>query len=465
MKKYNKILISVIIIFFIIGIILFIKKENYSSCPNQYYNNGTLFTGDDITESVGSCWLKDYSRLPGICRCPDGWNNTGQSCWTAFPPRSQSCEGCPEGEENANSLDHRCYPKCKNQYHPDSTGYICYPDNSNWILSPDQRNSCYNRSSDQWSDLIRYIDEKYSTYINTNPEKIFILQTMFQSPESATGQLENLAVLLNTWPSNIAEKAATTFFVKEYFKNKVYAPNVTLLDNITDKECKELREVLETNAKNIYNINDINDLPVNRYPFIAAHDSATGYIGNNTAVRIISDLPSIRTQNINFSNQYDCGARFFDCRVNYFKDFPILPDSWNNFLGPYLPDWIKNKEYDPNKPCFQHTLPLEYVEDDESFWEMIDKTINNNDLVFLYFSHCPGAENQTRMRPYLINLLDERCSDRYKVLETYEDCKVSVSTYKSNNYNILFFFERDDPYLHLVEDNYHRDDGKLVTCI
>jgi hypothetical protein len=36
---------------------------------------------------------------------------------------------------------------------------------------------------------------------------------------------------------------------------------------------------------------------------------------------------------------------------------------------------------------------------------------------------------------------------------------------KSNNHNILFFFERDDPYIQLVSENQSRDDGKIVTCL
>lgn len=65
----------------------------------------------------------------------------------------------------------------------------------------------------------------------------------------------------------------------------------------------------------------LDQLPVNRYPFLGAHDAATFLKENTNRPWLITMLGYLNkwayTQTLDFLKQYECGARFFDLRFQF----------------------------------------------------------------------------------------------------------------------------------------------------
>ena len=98
------------------------------------------------------------------------------------------------------------------------------------------------------------------------------------------------------------------------------------------------------------------DLPINKYPFIGSHMSASGqknlfYSKNLTAV-----IPIIKCQELNFINQYFSYVRFFDLKVAIF-DEKMNIDLNLKFIKKYIPGLPDNITFDSSK-CVNMQLKL-----------------------------------------------------------------------------------------------------------
>ena len=473
MINYKKIIYIIIFIIIIIGIVIIASRETYNNCPSSYLDLDKNKVYDRVDDDGTSCWLRSYGRGAGTCYCPDGWTDMGASCaklWNGwFPIDSQRCGGCPENEEKWGEI---CYPKCAKGYHPDGCCF-CAPDDlpfGEMILNAITRDTCFNQNDKSWTKLYNYITETYTNYKNNNPSKIYVIQSFFQATEWVG--VDRITENLTTQPYQVAEKSGAVYYVKEFYKEKGFAPNVTLIDCVDSKFTPLLKDIIISNAKNIYGIDNLDKVPINRYPFIGAHDAATGYTGDNLIVRTVSNLPSIRTQKINFSDQYDCGIRYYDCRVDFFTSVirDRIPDwlqiamYWSVLIPPYISLQpivlaLQADSLDDNRACFHHTLALSYVDEDEGFWNMINKAINKRELVFLTFGGCSGQDNQIKMLKYLTDLFNERCNN-YVFITDIESIQNSytVEFYKQSEKYILCYLKMDvdtNYPTQLVQDNWN----------
>lgn len=68
-------------------------------------------------------------------------------------------------------------------------------------------------------------------------------------------------------------------------------------------------------------LNGLDQLPVNRYPFLGSHDSATFLQENTNRPWLITMIGYLDkwgyTQTLDFLRQYECGARYFDLRFQF----------------------------------------------------------------------------------------------------------------------------------------------------
>ncbi len=409
--------------------------EGLAGCPKEYRSGNTKY---ELRDDGTSCWLDTYGRGAGECPCPGGYTNMGLYCYRWWPPNSQTCN-CRSDQDRNGAL---CYPKCKPGY--SSFGCcLCQPDGGpRIVLTAFQRDSCFNRAYDtSWNRFFKYIDGMYQKYLLTKPLQFFMIQTFFQAPTDASGTVKQIFSQLETQPYQIARRANTTYYVTEYFREKGYAPNISMVDD-AGPDSVQLTSVVQENARKLYNLpnlSDLNTLPLNRYPFVGSHDSATGYKGNNTRVNLTLQTPTVAAQSLSFIDQYrNGGIRFFDCRIDFFRS------NTSQTLG-----------LDGNHLLFQHTVPLEYVKDDPNFADLLNQSITDREIILLYFSH---SDYKSEAKTYMQNFFNSKYASNSFCLEKIQDLQNTMQYYKGQSKYILYYCDDDQ---NLLIDNW----DSSITCL
>ena len=404
--------------------------EGLAGCPKEYRSGNTKY---ELRDDGTSCWLDTYGRGAGECPCPGGYTNMGLYCYKWWPPNSQTCN-CRSDQDRNGAL---CYPKCKPGYN--SFGCcLCQPDGGpRIVLTAFQRDSCFNRAYDpSWNRFFKYVDDMYKKY-KTEPEELFMIQTFFQAPTDASGTVKQIFSQLETQPYQIARRANTTYYVTEYFRQKGYSPNISMVDD-AGPDSAELARVVKANAIKLYNL-DLNNLALNRYPFVGSHDSATGYKGNNSRVNLTLQTPAVVAQSLSFIDQYrNGGIRFFDCRIDFFRS-----------------KTSQNLGLDGKRLLFQHTVPLEYVEDDKNFADLLNQAISDKEIILLSLSH---SEYKSDAKTYMMNFFNTRYPNNSFCLQNKGDLKKTMQSYKDKGQYILYYC---DDGAELLKDNW----DSTITCL
>ncbi len=300
--------------------------------------------------------------------------------------------------------------------------------------------SCLGDDRGPWNNLYNYIQNTYyKLYLKDTTNKLIMIQTFFQGPETSLpeGGLKKLLEqptgsineILCSWGPYIIEKQTelNKKLLAWFQSNRQYIlPNVCLFDNMNEytKKIGQLFHSPEYFQKR-YSVNNLQDLPLNKYPFIASHDSATGFSDKtNMTAYISSNIPIVRTQEQDFFEQYDIGgARFFDCRVKYF----------NNNTSDLI---------------FHHEVPIVSVNQNKSFVNMIRKSIDDKELTILCFGHY--AENHKNfVREYIKKFMtDNNFIKNCFIIEGINDLKQTMNYYLGKkNYIIILYDEGDSPYI------------------
>lgn len=358
----------------------------------------------------------------------------GLYCYKWWPPNSQKCN-CRDDQERNGAL---CYPKCKPGY-SNFGCCLCQPEGGpRIVLTAFQRDSCFNRKYSSWNRLFNYIEQKYIEYKNTKPQKLFMIQTFFQAPSDASGTVKQIFSQLESQPYGIARRANANYYVAEYLKDKGFAPNISMVDD-AGSDSVYLKNIVEENARKIYSQSDLLNLPVNRYPFVGSHDSATGYSGDNLRVNAELKIPTVVAQSLNFLDQYTLGGiRFFDCRIDFFRS------ETSRKLG-----------LDPNHLLFQHTVPLEYVKDDQNFRNLLNKCIQDQQIILIYFSH---SDYKEEAKNYIINFMNINYKNNSFCIEDINQLNQSMKYYKDKEQYILYYCDDQN---NLLIDNW----VSSITCI
>lgn len=160
----------------------------------------------------------------------------------------------------------------------------------------------------------------------------------------------------------------------------------------------------------------LESLPLNRYPFIGSHDSAS----------YMSSYPAgTRTQTYNFIDQYNLGGcRYFDIRLKMGND---------------------------GKLYFNHGVVfLQAVESDDSFIRLIQKCINDNSFIVFILTD-EGVKGQTNENNTTVTkfndhikkwagdrvFLNHETIDTVKQNENLSNLTKTVQSYINNNKNIF----------------------------
>ena len=167
--------------------------------------------------------------------------------------------------------------------------------------------------------------------------------------------------------------------------------------------------VVSKSVSNASGVPDALDIPLMYYPFVGAHDSATG-IRTRLSGDISEETPFVQTQSLTIAEQYSKGgARMFDLRVNWLGS---KWSSWFKWLKPI--DWFDwPKSLYSERLYFVHgPVPLIPVVDDHGFQELCEMAVRDKEVVVLLFTHfSTGKEPQTRA--HMMKLLKERNLDKY----------------------------------------------------
>ena len=228
------------------------------------------------------------------------------------------------------------------------------------------------------------------------------------------------------------------------------------------------------------------DLPINKYPFIGSHMSASGqknlfYSKNLTAV-----IPIIKCQELNFINQYFSYVRFFDLKVAIFdekmnidlnlkfikKYIPGLPDNItfdndvfikiSNFFKNVLPGirtvfdelvFIYGDQKDNN------AIPIIPMHLDASFQQMCQYAVKAQELIVLNFSGYNKNKSSLvikRINEYF-SIPSRKMQTHYYIIKSVDDLKKSSNYYKKLNKYIII----------ICDNNYqftYNNPDKSLTC-
>lgn len=169
------------------------------------------------------------------------------------------------------------------------------------------------------------------------------------------------------------------------------------------------QSVVSKSVSNASGAPDALDIPLMYYPFVGAHDSATG-IHTGLSGFISEETPFVQTQSLTIADQYSKGgARMFDLRVNWLGS---KWSSWFKWLKPI--DWFGwFKSLYSERLYFVHgPVPLIPIDDDHGFQELCEMAVRDKEVAVLLFTHfSTGKEVQTRA--HMMKLLKERNLDKY----------------------------------------------------
>ena len=195
------------------------------------------------------------------------------------------------------------------------------------------------------------------------------------------------------------------------------------------------------NETPIESYNTLDDLPLYRYPFIGAHDSASfnkgtiprfeaGLQYGGESVNLDTHLASIQVfaQSKNILEQYRLGVNFFDLRIK--------------------------RGYD-NELHFHHGATfLNKVSEQPTFINMIKTAIREKNVIILYLSHCDGSYCDIQIYKDLIDLIKGNNIDENNLYNLHRDATPILGLDKSiadlkldNRYIILLdYFNLDSGY-------------------
>lgn len=179
----------------------------------------------------------------------------------------------------------------------------------------------------------------------------------------------------------------------------------------------------------------LDDLPLNRYPFVGAHDCATGS-GTDLWETITDLLPFTKTQTRNFYDMYNsCGINFFDIRCTY------------GFSLKYGSDQLR----------FQHgPIPLQFAKADTNLEKMVVQTVKDKKLTVLYIT----AEKDGGEMTKILELWESYLSDKglknnyYKITSLEQLNNMSIKSFKDKNQYLIIVPKN------FVNDNWQWDN----TC-
>jgi hypothetical protein len=173
------------------------------------------------------------------------------------------------------------------------------------------------------------------------------------------------------------------------------------------------------------------NLNLNRYPWLCAHDAATGYNGPilSRATRITL-TPLTKTQKLPFDRQFiNGGVRMFDLRVDLYNDDTTIR--------------------------FKHgPIKLQLMGKDPAFKRLMNLAINKKDIIILYFSHFKSSHkskiNDDILNYFKINNFHEHVTK----LTSTEQLSTPYKTFLNDQKYILWFTDK------LLIDNWKQH----ITC-
>jgi hypothetical protein len=182
---------------------------------------------------------------------------------------------------------------------------------------------------------------------------------------------------------------------------------------------------------------DINDIPLNRYPFLGAHDAATGFdtFSLDYFHRLNGDLPFVKTQRLNFIDMYNNGgARLFDLRVD-----------------------IYSGETDIR---FHHgIIKLQKLNEDESLKNMLLKAVTDKEIVILYMSHFDTSTKEAIAVNFNEYLSNNNILDNSYIIQNVQELNKSLNYYKNRNQYIITVFGD------FLNDNFDPNIGCFVDAV
>lgn len=173
------------------------------------------------------------------------------------------------------------------------------------------------------------------------------------------------------------------------------------------------------NKNSIYVSENILNLPVNRFPWIGSHDSATGFTGKDDIVSFLKlrSIPFLKTQSLNFKDQYQLGnVRFFDLRVGIPKNQEI-----HFYHGP---------------------IKIQKINKDQSFKDLINQAITDKELIVLWFNHYTDHKNTTQQ------IKDE--IDKYLKKQKIDEKYISYLSNLSELDNTYKYFQDNEKYILII---------------
>ena len=228
------------------------------------------------------------------------------------------------------------------------------------------------------------------------------------------------------------------------------------------------------------------DLPLNRYPFIGAHNAASGnkplltdlpvsaqpipIVGDVVDWVKKSDLgtmaPMLKTQSFTFIDLFYSYVRYFDLKVailtdqliqnlDYIKDGIAsklgINDSIANAIFGFLRQTIPTIPqmidllffiYDEQNKT-NAVMPLLPIIFDLTFKRMIKLAIEKKELIFLNFSGYV-KDTEGKVKQQIISYFNSNASNMYYIIKSLDDLKRPVSSYLTSGIYIIITFKFDN---------------------
>jgi len=227
------------------------------------------------------------------------------------------------------------------------------------------------------------------------------------------------------------------------------------------------------------------NLPLNRYPFIGAHNAASGNkplltdTPINVPVPIVGDVvdlvkksdlgtiaPMLKTQSCTFLDLFYSYVRYFDLKVAILTDQLIqnldyikkgivdklgLDNSVANAIFGFFRQTIPSIPqlvdvlffiYDEQNKT-NAVVPLLPIRFDLTFLHMIKLALEKKELIFLNFSGYT-KDTQDKVKQQVISYFNNNASNRYYIIKSLDDLKRPVSSYLNSNIYIIITFKFDN---------------------